>query len=662
VPPFRHRAQLGHRDPRNTAPPASESHDPLGHPRPQFRRHDWLSLNGEWDFAIDPEGEWTRAEVPWDRRIRVPFAPETRASGVADSGLYKAVWYRLRLRAPRLGVGERLLLHFGAVDYHAMVWVDATLVAEHEGGYTPFEADITEALRSDVNEHEVVVRAYDDPADLEKPRGKQDWQLEPHSIWYPRTTGIWQTVWLERVPSTRITRAQWTANLERWEIGIDAFVLAVGARKLQLSVKLWVDELLVAHDQYLVVAGEVHRRIALSDPGIDDFRNELLWSPASPKLIDAELLLLDDEGRTLDRVDSYTALRAFSVQGDRFSLNGRAYPLRMVLDQGYWPESGMTPLSDSEVRRDVELAKAMGFNGVRKHQKIELPRYLYWADRLGLLVWEEMPSAYRFTRRSVEVLTAQWLEAMRRDASHPCIMAWVPFNESWGVPNLPSNLPERNYVRAMYYLTKTQDPTRPVVGNDGWESVATDIIGVHDYDDQPERIERRYFTRGVPALLKHERPGGRALVLEGPELGEHPVVLSEFGGMAVRLDAENTWAYSSCNDTEEFSRRFAELLQVVRSLELLAGFCYTQFADTYQEVNGLLRADRTPKLPLASIADAVTGVRSGAKPLPESVAVAGPPHSGPPHSGPPHSGPPHSGPPRALSADPDATLILRPKK
>jgi glycosyl hydrolase family 2 len=611
VPRFRHRAQLGYRETGATPPPVSESPEPLGYPRPQFRRQDWLSLNGDWDFAIDTEAEWSVNDVRWERRIRVPFAPETLASGVGDTGLYKAVWYRLRFRAPRLSPDERLLLHFEAVDYYAMAWVDGTLVVEHEGGYTPFEADITDVLRSGVEEHELCVRAYDDPGDLEKPRGKQDWQLDPHAIWYPRTTGIWQTVWLERVPATRLRSIQWTANLERWEIGIDAFVIAAYDRKLRLGVKLSVDDLVLAHDHYTVVAGEVHRRIALSDPGIDDFRNDLLWSPLSPKLIEAELELLDENARRIDFVESYTALRAFAVQGDRFILNGRPYPLRLVLDQGYWSDSGMTPERDADVRRDVELAKAMGFNGVRKHQKIELPRYMYWADRLGLLVWEEMPSAYRFTRRSVELLTTQWLEAMRRDASHPCIMAWVPFNESWGVPNLPDSATERNYIRALYFLTKTQDPTRPVVGNDGWESVATDIIGIHDYDDQAERIARRYFTREVPAFLKHERPGGRALVLEGQHHGEHPIVLSEFGGIAVIDRKEDCWAYSNCETVEEFQQRFSKLLDVVRSLDLLAGFCYTQFADTYQEANGLLRANRAVKIPLAAIAEAVTGTRPG---------------------------------------------------
>jgi hypothetical protein len=643
VAPFRHRAQLGHREARSGPPPPSQSQDPLGYPRPQFRRQDWTSLNGEWEFAIDADAVWRRAEVRYDRTIRVPFSPETRVSGVGDTGLYKAVWYRLRLRVPRLQADERLLLHFQAVDNHAMVWIDGTLVAEHEGGYTPFEADITEVLREGLDEHELVVRAYDDPADLEKPRGKQDWRLDPHAIWYPRTTGIWQTAWLERVPATRIARVQWTANIERWEIGIDAVVVASHSRKLRLGVKLWSDDLVLAHDHYTVVAGEVHRRIALSDPGIDDFRNELLWSPVSPKLIEVELELLDEQGACIDQVESYTALRAFAVQQDRFILNGRPYPLRMVLDQGYWPDSGMTPIRDADVRRDVELAKAMGFNGVRKHQKIESPRYLYWADRLGLLVWEEMPSAYRFTRRSVEMLTRQWLEVMRRDASHPAIMAWVPFNESWGIPNLPSSLPERNYVRALYYLTKTQDPSRPVVGNDGWESVATDIIGIHDYDEQAQRMAQRYFTSEAPALLKRERPGGRALVLDGHPLGEHPLVLSEFGGIAVITDRERSWAYSNCATVEEFAARFRELLQVVRSLELFAGFCYTQFADTYQEANGLLEADRTPKIPLESIAEAVMGIGTRPDLPPEAKSH------------------PFLDRQKLAPNDGDATLILRPE-
>ena len=356
-----------------------------GYPRPQLRRESWWSLNGEWDFALDPQAMWRLPlEVEWRQRIRVPFSPETRASGIGDTRFYRACWYRRRAAVPPPTDGRRLVLHFGAVDYIATVWVSGTCVGSHRGGYTPFSFDITDALPAS-GVFEVIVRAEDDPLDLAKPRGKQDWQLEPHSIWYPRTTGIWQTVWLEEVPARHIARLAFTPNLARWEIGVEAWMAGVIRREpLRLSVSLRTRDTVLAADTYMVVAGEVHRRIALSDPGIDDSRNDLLWSPDSPNLIDVQIDLWGDRGELLDRVISYTALRSAAVQRDRFVLNNRPYLLRMVLDQGYWPESGLTAPNDDALHADVVLAKQMGFNGVRKHQKIEDPRYLYWADHLGL--------------------------------------------------------------------------------------------------------------------------------------------------------------------------------------------------------------------------------------------------------------------------------------
>jgi hypothetical protein len=278
-----------------------------------------------------------------------------------------------------------------------------------------------------------------------------------------------------------------------------------------------------------------------------------------------------------------------------------------VLDQGYWPESGLTAPDDAALKKDIELTKAMGFNGARKHQKLEDPRYLYWADHLGLLVWGEMPSAYRFTKASVERVTREWLEAIDRDYSHPCLITWVPFNESWGVPNLPESPRERHYVQGLYHLTKTLDSTRPVVGNDGWEIVATDIIGIHDYDSDPGRIAKRYHADEVlPRLFRRERPGGRLLVLEEHARTDLPIVLSEFGGISYSPDP-NTWGYTRCRTAAEFAEKYTRLLTVVRSLAVLSGFCYTQFADTYQEANGLLFADRTPKFPIDAIARATRG-------------------------------------------------------
>jgi hypothetical protein len=376
---------------------------------------------------------------------------------------------------------------------------------------------------------------------------------------------------------------------------------------MRLRVKLSVEGELLVEDTYSVTGEEVHRRIALPDPGIDDSRNDLLWNPGRPCLIDAEIALEDADGSIIDRIYSYTALRSVAVDGNRFILNGRPFYLRFVLDQGYWPETGLTAPDDAALRRDVELAKAMGFNGVRKHQKIEDPRYLYWADRLGLLVWAEMPSAYRFTKDSIQRTTREWMDAITRDYSHPCIIAWVPFNESWGVPNLPNSPAERHYVRGLFHLTKTLDPTRPVIGNDGWESVATDIIGIHDYDPDPERLGRRYHADEVlPRLFRRERPGGRSLVLEGKRHQDQPLMLTEFGGITYSESAD-TWGYARAESSRTLRRAYSTLLQKVHELGVFAGFCYTQFSDTYQEANGLLFADRTPKFAIEAIHAATMG-------------------------------------------------------
>lgn len=594
------------------------------HPRPQMRRSEWQTLNGTWEFCKGRKEEYSAPdEVEWECPIRVPFSPETEASGVADQGFYTSVWYRRTWEQEPLPEGKRLLVQFGAVDWAAVVWVNGRRVCSHEGGFTPFHADITHALVPG-RLQEIVVRAEDDSLDLEKPRGKQDWKQEPHSIWYPRTTGIWQEVWLETVGSTRLASLHWTSSLKHWDIGIDARVqdgstetASTGRAQvrqqqaLTLNVRLSAGGQMIAEDRYAVVSGEVHRRIALSDPGIDDSRNSLLWSPNSPTLIDAVLELRSSSGELLDRVESYTAIRAVGTQGDKFVLNGRPLPLRLVLDQGYWLETGLTAPDEAALRRDITLVRQLGFNGVRKHQKIESERFLYLADKAGLLVWEEMPSAYRYTTKSINRLTREWLEVLERDRSHPCIVAWVPFNESWGVPDLPDSPSQRHYVQGLYHLTKAIDATRPVIGNDGWENVATDIIGIHDYDDRPERITLRYGLNDIETKLwKHERPGGRVLTLGGKELPtDQPIVLSEFGGIAYGGNRRDTWGYSRSQTAEDFLERYQRLLEAVRMLPALAGFCYTQLTDTYQEVNGLLYIDRTPKAPLELMAQATSGVR-----------------------------------------------------
>jgi beta-galactosidase/beta-glucuronidase len=583
------------------------------YPRPQLVRDQWLNLNGKWRFRYDDHLECRMPEgvTGWTHEINVPFAPETELSGIRDTGFHRFCWYEREFTmAPS---NERTIIHFGAVDYSARVWINGQLVAEHDGGHTPFAADITQALRPD-GRQVVTVLVEDDPGDLAKPRGKQDWLLEPHSIWYPRTTGIWQTVWVEKVPRTFIQTLRWTPIFETFEIGCEVFAGGDIHEEMFVEVKIWHGEQLLADDHYKVLAGEANRKIALSDPGIDDSRNELLWTPERPVLLDAEITLRCGDV-VVDTVRSYTALRSIAINRDRVMLNGRPYPLRLVLDQGYWPESFLTAPSDEHLKRDVELAKLMGFNGVRKHQKIEDPRYLYWADHLGLLVWEEMPSAYRFSPRAITRMVREWTEAIQRDYSHPCIIVWVAFNESWGVPNLTLTQAHRNAVEALYHLTRTLDSTRPVIGNDGWEASATDILGIHDYDSDPEKLQARYaVTDPVRTLFDQRRPGGRILTLDGfPHRGQ-PIVLTEFGGIAYDVKNppnpdETTWGYSRAHTAESFHALYRRLLQVVNETFMFSGFCYTQFADTFQEANGLLNADRTPKLPFEAISAATRNVR-----------------------------------------------------
>jgi hypothetical protein len=604
------------------------------HPRPQLRRADWISLDGTWDFADDREGLLDDpSQVTWSDTIVVPFAPETPASGIGDTGFRMACWYRRRIDVPSVAPGHRLVLHFGAVDHIATVWLDGYPVAHHEGGYSSFEADLT--AFAGTGTHDLVVRAYDDPADLAKPRGKQDWELEPHSIWYHRTTGIWQTVWLEDVPPTSVDRVEWTADIERFELRMQCRIAGRFADGTRLRVRLSHDDLLLADDSIALTGSRLERVLRLDGTRVDTMRDALLWTPDNPALIDATLEVVAPDGTVVDSVESYAGMRTVAVRAGRFVLNDRPYPLRLVLDQGYWPESGLTPPTIDAFRHDLELAKAMGFNGVRKHQKIEDPRFFAWADRLGMMVWAEMPPAYRFDGDAMQRTVREWSTAIERDRSHPSIVAWVPFNESAGMLSLSTSAEQRQYVEAVALLTKALDPGRLVVANDGWETVGGDIIGVHDYDRDVDRLHRRYTTEFGPETLTGYATHGRLGILDDPDRvvahgasdGPRAIVLTEFGGIGYsdsasveevpdplaldtpddRIHQPAAWGYSTVASPAEFLERYNQLLRSVLAVDRFAGFCYTQLTDTYQEVNGLLRADRTPKIPLEDIAAATLG-------------------------------------------------------
>lgn len=582
----------------------------MDHPRPQFRRDDWLSLDGAWQFCFDDEARFRRpADVSADRVIQVPYAPEAPLSGIGDTGFHHRCWYlrRVPLAGLRRSADDRLLLHFGAVDYRATVWVDGRRAGEHVGGHSPFTLDLTDCIATDAREVAIAVLAEDDPQDMHKPRGKQDWLPKPHGIWYPRTTGIWRSVWLERVPAAHLARLRWTPEFSSWCMTLGARIEG-GRAGMSLAITLEVDGQPVAQARVALAGPDVQHTLHLPDAGIDDARHNLQWSPEHPQLIDARVELLDEGGAVVDRVDGYTAMRSVRTEDGLFLLNDRPYELRMVLDQGYWPGGQMTATS-AELRADIEATRRLGFNGARKHQKSEDPRWLYWADRLGLCVWAEMPSAYGFSDRTVHNLCEEWRALVERDLSHPCVVAWVPVNESWGVPALPTQPRQVDLVRSLYHLTRALDGSRPVVGNDGWEMPCGDIVSIHDYTDQPRKLLQRYGSReAVAETLVHERPGGgRALLLDGYTGAGRPVMLTEFGGIAPLHDDEEGWGYSLSEPGTEFADRYVELLAAVRECKGLQGFCYTQLTDTYLEKNGLLTPEREYKIPPAVVAQANVG-------------------------------------------------------
>ncbi|PZF65148.1 glycoside hydrolase family 2 [Curtobacterium sp. MCBD17_013] len=591
------------------------------YPRPQLMRAAWADLTGVWSFRSDDEDEglgsgWASG-INSHRTIVVPFPPESVASGIDEPGFHPVIWYERKISASDLDAAgrtpssTRLLLHFGAVDYRAKVWIDGAFVGEHEGGHTPFSFDITHLITG--HEHRLVVRAEDDPVDVTQPRGKQDWHEDPHAIWYRRTTGIWQTVWLEAVPSASIDYLRWTPN------GIAQTDVTIRFRGsipegTQVQIRLRSDE----YDEGLGWSGAAVARgakeivvpVPVARQRNGQAEQELLWSPEHPRLIDAQVTLCTADGTIIDAVSSYLGLRSLGVDRGVFLLNGHPYNVRSVLNQAYWPDSHLAAPTPLAHRDEVELIKALGFTACRIHQKIEDPRFLYWADRLGLLVWAETPGAYEFSPRAVGRLTREWVDAVERDASHPSIVTWVPFNESWGIQHVAEDTAQQAYSRALTDLTRALDPTRPVVSNDGWEHQNSDILSVHDYEGDGSVLAATYADETARArLLRGMGPAGRRLLVGGAIEADQPVMLTEFGGVNYQPGAprDDAWGYTSAADGDDWITRITALYDAIRASQFLAGSCYTQLTDTMQETNGLCDADRSPKVAIERIRAAVTG-------------------------------------------------------
>ena len=578
----------------------------LEYPRPQLVRSLWLNLNGEWSFEFDDQNKGVRErwydKSDFSKKIQVPFAFQTPLSGIHDPSFHDYCWYSRTFAVPSEMKGKQVLLHFGAVDYLAHVYVNGELVGSHEGGHTPFYFDITHCLSW--KEESLTVRVYDPSTDETIPRGKQHWEEKSDSIWYNRTTGIWQTVWLEAVNETFIKDIRFTPNVDEGNIEIEAEIAGSFAGK--------TIEYVIDHKGQAVAANEItlyepYTKSAVNLFGMKISRSHMhrkgwLWSPDSPNLFDIKIRLKDNE-TMLDEVDSYFGMRKVHTQNGMVYLNNRPFYQKLVLDQGYWPEGLLTAPSDEALKQDILLAKEMGFNGARKHQKVEDPRYLYWADKLGFVVWGECAASQSFNENAVARLTREWIEIIQRDYNHPCIFTWVPINESWGVSNLGYNSQQAHHNLGLYYLIKSLDKTRLVVSNDGWEMTKTDICAIHNYNhgQKDEPVKYKYFKESLATKesILASRPAERELFVEGFSHQGEPILLTEYGGIGYEVGDTSGWGYTTVSNEEEYLEDYRRIMEALYASKILNGFCYTQLTDVEQEINGVLTYDRKPKCDLA---------------------------------------------------------------
>lgn len=554
------------------------------YPRPQFRRYNWQSLNGEWEFGF---GE----KENYDRKINVPFSYQWEASGIGDKAVHDTVWYKRTFKIDRENKGKRAFLCFNAADYETDVWVNGNHAIKHIGGFTPFKADITQYLKD--GENEITVRCID-TLETSVPRGKQSWTGEPFTCFYYPNTGIWGSVWIEFFNEDCIENYSLQSDIDNRRVY--GYIETLYSKADEAEIILTFKGKVLKKQKFSLDGKRTNYSISLADNAFDF--GELLWWVDNPNLINIDYVLYKDN-KAVDRAHTRIGLRKISIENGKICLNGRPLYQRLILDQGYWNESGLTPPSAEALKKDIELSKAMGFNGARKHQKLEDPYYYYYAEELGFLVWAEMPSAYTFCDKEVKAITREWQEIVNAAKNFTSVIAYVPLNESWGTREIKTNKEQQNFTRSLYYLTKSIDDTRIISTNDGFETIEeSDILGIHDYDIKNAEEFSVKYNGNYDGMY----PQGWALFADGHKYKGQPVLLTEFGGIAfVSEQKGEAWGYGNgAKNAEELLERLEQLINGIAQTEF-QGYCYTQLTDVQQEVNGLLYADRTPKVDLNNL-------------------------------------------------------------
>ncbi len=551
------------------------------HPKPQMEREHWMNLNGEWSFAFDfgQSGIARRLyeKEEFERKIIVPFCPESELSGIGYRDFIPAVWYQRMAELTPEQCKGRIFLHFGAVDYECHVWINGKKAGSHKGGYVSFRFDITELAAAGKNR--ITVYAVDDGRNCKQCRGKQSPVYQSQGCEYTRTTGIWQTVWLEFVPEEHIERFQLYPNIAAGTLTIKAVTKGRGVLRARAFYEGRG-------------CGSAEAEVTGGNGVLTLFLSELhLWEAGQGRLYDLRLTFGDD------RVSSYFGMREVCIQGEKILLNGKSVFQRLVLDQGFYPDGIYTAPSEEALERDIRLSLAAGFNGARLHQKVFEERFLYHCDRLGYLVWGEQANwgLDYSSPESLKHFLPEWMEVLERDFNHPAIVGWCPFNETW---DCDGRKQDDDLLRIVYWMTKQYDTTRPCIDTSGNFHVVSDIYDLHDYEQDPEVFRSHYQSFAEGGKLREMMPA-RQTPLEGV-----PVFISEYGGIKWDVEGvkENGWGYGRGPRTEEeYLERYRRLTDVLLDNPRMFGFCYTQLYDVEQELNGLYTYSRKPKFDMEVI-------------------------------------------------------------
>lgn len=575
------------------------------YPRPQLVRNSWTNLNGTWRFQFDDNNrgeaeKWYEKFPEKQLEIQVPFTYETKLSGIEDTAQHKQVWYQRSIVLIEEEIVKKgVLLHFEGSDFVTKLWVNGEYVGLHRGGYARFSFDITRYLHA--GENRVTVKVEDSES-IEQPRGKQRWIKENFGCWYVQTTGIWKTVWMEFVPETYLSSLKMTPDLVEKAIYMEYELNDyVAESNLEIVTEIWFGDTLINRSGKPAFRNKVCDVISVYRPDVEPW-GIYKWSVTEPNLYDVKICILKN-GEVLDEVGSYFGMRDIKIENGNILLNGRPIYQRLILDQGYWEESHLTPPDEEALIDDIDKIVAMGYNGVRKHMKVEDERFLYWCDKKGVFVWSEMAATYEFSDNAVEEFTAEWIEVVRQNYNHPSIITWTPFNESWGVPDIKTNTMQQKFTEAIYYLTKSMDSMRPVIVNDGWEHTISDIITLHDYEEDGDVFFERYngnLEKLMSSQIYHCKD--KSSMAEGYEYKGQPIIISEFGGIAFSGGGKGDWGYGhTVSSEEEFMKRFDKITTAIKKLPYVVGYCYTQVSDVQQEINGLLDKNHEYKLPAESL-------------------------------------------------------------